>query len=148
MKSLNEVRILGNVTANPEIKETPNGTKVAAFSIATNRKWKDANGNEKEEVEFTAVVAWGSLAEIAEKYVLKGKPILVSGRLKTRNWEDQDGHKRYKTEVILDDLILLGSSGNSSEYPEGLPEATETKKSSKKQPSKIEESINIEDIPF
>jgi single-strand DNA-binding protein len=78
MKSINEVRILGNVTADPEIKATPSGTKVSTFTIATNRKWKDSEGNEKEEAEFSAVVAWGYLAEIAEKHIKKGKPIHVS----------------------------------------------------------------------
>lgn len=71
MKSLNEVRIVGNITAAPEIKETASGTKVATFTIATNRKWKDASGTEKEEAEFTTIVAWGYLAEIAEKFIDK-----------------------------------------------------------------------------
>jgi single-strand DNA-binding protein len=71
MKSLNEVRIVGNITADPEIKETASGTKVATFTIATNRKWKDSSGSEKEESEFTAIVAWGYLAEIAEKFIEK-----------------------------------------------------------------------------
>jgi single-strand DNA-binding protein len=117
MKSLNEVRIVGNITADPEIKETASGTKVATFTIATNRKWKDSSGSEKEEAEFTAVVAWGYLAEIAEKFIEKWKPVHVSWRLRTRTWEHED-RKYFKTEVIADDLILLWTSPKSSAFPE------------------------------
>ena len=121
MKSINEVRILGNVTADPEIKETPSGAKVATFTVATNRKWKDSEGNEKEEVEFTPIVAWGYLADTSERFIVKGKPVHISGRLRTRSWEHED-RKYYKTEVIADDLILLGSGKKSDTYPDDLPD--------------------------
>ncbi|MBP8016738.1 single-stranded DNA-binding protein [Candidatus Gracilibacteria bacterium] len=158
MNSLNKVQLIGNLTADPEIKQTPNGQFVANFSIATNRTWKDTSGTKQEQVEFHNVVLWGRLAEIAQQYIKKGKKVYIEGRLQTRNWEDQTGVKRYKTEVVGENLIMLGSpTGNSTEFTENTYESPisepvlseevspiKTKKTSKKQ----EEEINIEDIPF
>lgn len=100
MSSLNKAQILGNLTANPEIRETPTGVKVATFSVATSSKWKDKNGEAKEETEYHRVVIWGNLAEIVEKYLSKGKKVLVEGKIKTRSWEDDSGIKRYATEIV------------------------------------------------
>lgn len=109
--SLNKVQLIGNLTADPEIKQTPNGQKVSTFSIATNRKWKDASGAIQEETEFHNCVAWRGLADIMEKYTDKGKKVYIEGHLKTRTWDDQAGIKKYKTEIIAEQVILLGTAG-------------------------------------
>ena len=109
--SLNKVQLIGNLTAEPEVRETPNGQKVATFSVATNRKWKDASGMLQEEVEYHNCVAWRGLADIAEQYMHKGKKVYIEGYLKTRSWDDTAGVKRYKTEIVSDNVILLGAPG-------------------------------------
>ena len=155
--SLNKVQIIGNLTAEPEVRETPNGQKVATFSVATNRKWKDASGVLQEDTEFHNCVAWRGLADITEQYMHKWKKVYVEGYLKTRNWEDTAGVKRYKTEIVADNVILLsspagsewGSYGASAGYAapamsDTAPEESRVKKST----PKAEEEISIEDIPF
>ena len=97
---LNKVQIIGNITQDIELKQTPNGQSVCSFSVATNRNWKDANGMRQEQAEFHNLVFWGKLAEIAGEYLQKGKKVYVEGRLQTRNWEAQDGTKRYRTEIV------------------------------------------------
>jgi len=116
MYSLNKAQIIGNVTRDPEVKETSNGKKVAQVGIATNYSWKDKEGAKQEKVEFHNVVFWGSLAEICEKYVKKGSKIYVEGRLETRSWED-NGIKKYKTEIVGEEMILLSSKDSASEAP-------------------------------
>ncbi len=151
--SLNKVQLIGNLTADPEVRETPNGQKVASFSIATNRKWKDQSGVTQEDVEFHNVVAWRWLADLAEQYMTKGKKIYVEGYLKTRTWDDASGVKRYKTEIIADQVILLsngggaGTGGYSSDNSYMSDEAP-ADAAPKRARAKVEEEINIEDIPF
>lgn len=149
--SLNKVQLIGNLTAEPEVRETPNGQKVATFSVATNRKWKDASGMLQEDTEFNNCVAWRGLADIAEQYMHKGKKVYVEWYLKTRNWEDTAGVKRYKTEIVADNVILLSTSG-AAEWSYSAPsasmdEAPEESRVKKSRP-KVEEEISIEDIPF
>lgn len=109
MNSLNKVQLIGNLTANPEVRETPNGQKVATIGVATNRVWKDASGMKQEQTEFHNVVLWRGLAEVAEKWLSKGKKVYVEGYLQTRSWEDQAGVKKYRTEIVGDSLIMLSS---------------------------------------
>lgn len=147
MYALNKVQILGNVTAAPEVKVTTNGSKVAQFSVATNRQWKNKDGEKQEDVEFHNVVLWAALADIAEKYVNKGNKVYVEGRLQTRSWETDDGQKRYKTEIVGENIILLTPKnsegpGDSADVP--APKA-EAKKPTK---PKADDEIKIEDIPF
>ncbi|MBX9808819.1 single-stranded DNA-binding protein [Candidatus Gracilibacteria bacterium] len=148
--SLNKVQLIGNLTAEPEVRETPNGQKVATFSVATNRKWKDASGMLQEEVEYHNCVAWRGLADIAEQYMHKGKKVYVEGYLKTRSWDDTAGVKRYKTEIVSDNVILLSSAGGGKEESgsysaDSVPQEMSAPRKSK---AKAEESISIEDIPF
>lgn len=146
--SLNKVQLIGNLTAEPEVRETPNGQKVATFSVATNRKWKDASGMLQEEVEYHNCVAWRGLADIAEQYMHKWKKVYVEGYLKTRSWDDTAGVKRYKTEIVSDNVILLSSAGGGREessYADAAPTEISAPRKSK---AKAEESISIEDIPF
>jgi len=109
MRDLNKVMLIGNLTRDPEIRTIPSGQSVASFAIATNRSWNDNAGQLQKAVEFTDIVAWGKLAEIASQILKKGRRTYVEGRLQTHNWEGQDGVKKYKTEVIASDLIVLDS---------------------------------------
>ena len=107
MASFNKVILIGNLTADPELKQTQGGTSVCSFSIAVNRKYtKDGNN----ECDFINIVAWRQQAEFVCRYFKKGKPILVCGQLQTRSWTDKDGSKRYATEVIADEVSFVGST--------------------------------------
>ncbi len=107
MRTVNKVILIGNVTRDPLVKETESGKKLAMFSVATNRYYKTADGEQKSEAEFHNCVAWGNLAEKAEQFLTKGKLIYVEGRLKTRPIEKEDGEKIYKTEVVANNIIFL-----------------------------------------
>lgn len=153
MNSLNKVQLIGNVTAKPDIRETPNGQKVATFGIATTRVWKDAAGSKQEQTEFHNVVVWRGLADVVEKYVDKGHKLYVEGYLQTRSWEDQTGAKRYRTEIVIDELIMLTSKGSAtgshkSDDEEEMPEFPEGKPAARKKAPKKDDQIHIEDIPF
>ncbi len=108
--SLNKVMLIGNVGADPEVRyvDSTSGTKVATLRIATTERYRDRDGNQRETTEWHNVVVWRNLADVVEKYVKKGTQIFVEGRLRTRNWEDQTGNRRYVTEVVADNLQLLG----------------------------------------
>jgi len=111
-RSVNKVTLLGHLGKDAETKFTPSGVAVTNFTLATSRRWKDQQSGEwKEETEWHRLVMWRS--ENVSNYLLKGKQIYVEGRLQTRSWEDKDGQKRYTTEVVVDDLILLGGRGDS-----------------------------------
>lgn len=140
--SLNKVQLIGNLSVDPEIKETPNGQRVATFSVATNRKWKDASGMMQEVVEYHNVTAWRGLADLIGQYTSKGKKVYVEGYLQTRSWDDAStGQKRYKTEIVAENIILL--SGND-ESVKNAP-AKQTVRSTL---ANMESDIDIEDIPF
>ena len=155
MANFNKVILAGNLTRDPELRYTPNGQAVASFSVATNRRWTDQNGEKKDAAEFTDVVVWGKLAETVSTYMKKGRRIHVIGRLQTRSWEAQDGSKRSKTEVVATDVTFLDKAAGTPVDYEGVDapapdvepqkEAGQTDKKSKDKP---EEEISIEDIPF
>lgn len=107
--SVNKVIILGNLTKDPELRYSANGNAVANMSIATNRKWKDKQGEVQEEAEFHRLVAYDRIAEVAGEYLEKGRQVYIEGRLKTRKWEDKEGVTRYTTEIVVDSMTLLGS---------------------------------------
>ena len=110
---VNKVILVGNLGRDPEVRSTPSGQPVASFTLATNRKWKDKNGQRQEQTEWHQIVCWGRQAEVAGQYLTKGKQIYVEGRLQTRSWDDkQTGEKRYRTEVICDNFQMLGSKGD------------------------------------
>lgn len=110
---LNKVQIIGRITQDIELRETPNGQSVTTLSIATNRNWTDGQGNKQEQAEFHNVVLWTKLAEIASQYLAKGRKVYIEGRLQTRSWEAQDGTKRYRTEIVGENMIMLDGNGNS-----------------------------------
>jgi single stranded DNA-binding protein len=105
-RDVNKVMLIGNLTRDPELRYTPQGTAVANFTVATNRSWV-ADGVEKEAVDFHNVVSWNKLAELCDQLLQKGTKVYVEGRLQTRNWVGDDGIKRYKTEVNIDEMIVL-----------------------------------------
>lgn len=132
MFSLNRAQIVGNLTRDPEMRYTPNGQAVCSFGVATNRRWKDANGNPQEATEFHNVVAWGKLAEITSQYLKKGQKVYVEGRLQTRTWEGQDGAKRNRTEIVAENFIFL--------TPKGAPTASAETKEAEEFPASAKDS--------
>jgi len=110
--SLNRVQLIGNLTRDPEIKQIPGGSTVATFGVATNFNWTDQSGNKQSKAEFHNVVAWRKLAEICGQFLRKGSKIYVEGRLQTRDWEAEDGTKRYRTEIVADNMIMLDRKGD------------------------------------
>lgn len=118
--SLNKVMIIGNVGREPEMRYTQNGTPVTSFSVAATRRWIAPEGDQREETEWFNVVLWNKLAETASRYVSKGSRIYVEGRLQTRSWEGQDGQKRYRTEIVAQNMILLDSRPKSTGVPEDV----------------------------
>lgn len=153
---LNEVNLIGRITSEVELKQTPNGNMVANFSVATNEQYKDKEGEKRDVATFHNLVVWGKLAEIVGEYGGKGSKVFVKGKLQTRAWDDPNGgSKRYKTEILASSIILLDSRGRDEEQEEEELLGKDTKapaKSSSKTPTKkrasVEEEINIEDIPF
>jgi len=109
MKSVNKVILLGNVTRDPELKTTQTGQSVCTFGLATNRVWKDASGEKQSLPEYHNLVCWGGLAEFCGQNVKKGKPLYAEGYLKTRSWDSPEGAKIFRTEVVLENVVLLGS---------------------------------------
>lgn len=108
MKSVNKVILLGNVTRDPELKATANGQSVATFGLATNRVWKDHTGEKQSLAEYHNLVAWGGLADFCAQSVRKGKPLYVEGYLKTRSWDGPEASKIFRTEIVVENLVLLG----------------------------------------
>ena len=148
---LNKAMIIGRLTRDPEIRTTSNGANVASFSLATNLVWKDSAGNKQEKVEYHNIVAWRKLCDICGQYLKKGMKVYIEGRLQTKTWDDKNGSKQYRTEIVADNMIMLESRGaNSYENaqpataPAPVPAPTAAPAPSIPQ----EEEINIEEIPF
>lgn len=113
---VNKVILVGNLGRDPEIRSTASGQQVASFSVATNRRWRDRDGNRQEQTEWHNVVCFGRQAEVAGQYLTKGRQIFIEGRLQTRSWEDrQSGERKYRTEVICENFQMLGQRGDAGE---------------------------------
>lgn len=145
---LNKAFIIGNLTRDPELKALPSGTKVASFSVATNRFYKDKDGNRQEASEFHNIVAFAKLGELSAQYLKKGSQVYIEGRLQTRSWEGKDGEKKYRTEIVADS-VQFGNrpTGSAGAAPSGnkAAEAPEAPADKIDYPS---EEINPDDIPF
>lgn len=147
--NLNKAFVLGRLTRDPEVRALPSGQNVASFGLATNRVWNDKDGNRQEATEFHNVVLFGRLADVASQYLQKGALCLIAGRIQTRSWDAQDGQKRYRTEIIGEEMQLGPRAGGAE-----TPAATEKKGSSKKKDDKSaldtlsENEVDVEDIPF
>lgn len=167
--SLNRAQIIGNVTRDPEMRQIPGGQTVATFGVATNFTWTDANGQRQEKVEFHNIVAWRKLAEIVGQFVKKGTKVYVEGRLQTREWEGEDGVKRYRTEIVADNVILLDRKGTmidgaatiSGSFEGGVrqqgrvaqrqaasPHVTEDATQMNETAAVATEDVTIDDLPF
>jgi single-strand DNA-binding protein len=139
---LNKAMVIGRLNRDPETKTIPSGQTVTTCSVATNFTWNNQEGQKQERVEYHNIVAWRKLAEIMGQYLKKGSKVYIEGRLQTRSWEDQTGQKKYRTEIIADNMIMLDSAGGSrSEAPAPSDDKAP-------EPSSDEEEINVEDIPF
>lgn len=163
-RSLNRVQLIGNLTRDPELRYTPSGAAVCSFGIATNRSWTTDTGEKREEVDFHNIVAWRKLAEICSQYLGKGRKVYVEGRLTTRSWTGQDGQQKSRTEVVIEDMIMLDSKSGvpagegeqkfqrAAVKPKGEGEqAVKDKKQNIEQEKKAEieeEEVPPEDIPF
>ena len=110
-RSVNKAIIVGNLGNDPEVRTTPNGARVATLSVATNRRWASRTGEMQEETQWHRIIAWSKLAEIVEQYLKKGDRVYVEGRIQYRQWEDQSGQKRYMTEIVANDMVMLGGRG-------------------------------------
>jgi single-strand DNA-binding protein len=151
-RSLNQVTLMGNLTRDPELRQTPNGGNVCSFSLALNRSYRDANGEWQEATDYVDIVAWGPLGERVSQYLSKGRRCLVQGRLQSRSWE-QEGQKRSKVEVLANDVTFLdGRNDSSNEAQDEEPKVTTTKHKKNTKDVVIEdvsdEPINLDDIPF
>lgn len=107
-RGLNKVMLIGRLGRDPEMRYTPSGRPVTTFSLATSRTWNTSEGERRTETEWFTIVAWGSLAEICKQYLVKGQQVYVEGRLQTRHWDDNDGNKHSATEIVANEMIMLG----------------------------------------
>lgn len=157
-RSLNQVNLMGNLTRDPELRQTPNGQNVCSFSLALNRSYKDSSGEWQEATDYIDIVAWGPLAERVAQYLSKGRRCLVVGRLQSRSWE-QDGQKRSKVEVLANDVTFLdsrggGEGGSGGEFDQTAKPASKPAPSKKVKEDDVQiedigdEPINLDDIPF
>lgn len=156
--SLNRAQVIGNLTRDPELRTIPSGTAVCGFSVATNAVWTDSGGQKQERVEFHNIVCWSRMAEIAGQYLRKGSKVYVDGRLQTRDWTGDDGVKRYRTEIIAENLIILDSKSGAVNAPisfverkqagikEGKEDQVEDFEDKKKQEK--DEEVTVDDLPF
>src|ERR1035437_5301563 len=132
-RSLNRVQLIGNLTRDPELRYTPQGTAVCSFSVATNRNWTTDTGEKKDEVEFHRILAWAKLAELCSQFLVKGRKVFVEGRLTTRSWTAQDGTQKQTTEIVISDMILLDSRKTGEQAEGSAPEESAEEDSSAKQ---------------
>ena len=155
--NLNKAIIIGRVTQDPESRTTPQGQTVANFSIATNRNWTDQSGQKQEKVEFHNIVAWRKLAEICGQYLKKGQLVMIEGRIETRSWEDKDGVKKYRTEIVAENM-QMGPKAGSSQAPQDAPTGASTKQEEPEEELPVvdaddgggekKQEIDPKDIPF
>lgn len=161
-KSLNKVMLIGNLTRDPEMRYTPQGTAVCTFGVATNRSWTAESGEKKEEADFHNIVAWNKLAEICAQLLKKGRKVYVEGRLSTRSWQGQDGTQKQRTEVVINDMVVLDRKEGAGEAidipepgvepqvsPDEIPAKSVEKKGKKdKEEDAKDDEPGEEDIPF
>lgn len=135
--NLNKAMIIGNLTRDPELRSTPSGQNVASFSVATNLTWTDQSGQQQKKTEFHNIIAWRKLADICGQYLKKGSKVYIEGRLQTTDWTGQDGVKRYRTEIVVENMIMLDNRGGNNSGGDNFPSQPEQ-----------EEEIQVENIPF
>lgn len=150
--SLNRVQLIGNLTRDPEVKQIPGGQTVATFGMATNASWTDASGEKHDKTEFHNIVAWRKLAEICGQFLRKGSKVFIEGKLQTRDWEAEDGTKRYRTEIVAENMIMLdrkGGEGGDYEPPmRNAPADDGEPAGAKTSAAPAEGDVSIDDLPF
>ncbi len=144
--NLNKAMIIGNVTRDPELKNTPSGQSVVSFSVATNLIWNDQSGQQQKKTEFHNIIAWRKLAEVCAKYLRKGSKVFIEGRLQTTDWTGNDGVKRYRTEIVAENMIMLDGRNNSSNPSTDNRNHSEEIIEIPEEPG--DEEIRVENIPF
>ena len=147
MAGVNKVILIGNLGRDPELRRTANGSSVVSFSLATTERYNDKNGERQDRTEWHNIVAWGKLGELANQYLKKGCSAYIEGRLTTRSWDDKDGNKRYKTEIVANQIQFLGGSGDSGPSTFSAP-ASADEKSAQNDAVLEPESIVEDDLPF
>ena len=143
--------IIGNLTRDPELRNTPSGQSVASFGVATNLVWTDQSGQQQKKTEFHNVIAWRKLAEVCAKYLHKGSKVYIEGRLQTTDWTGQDGIKRYRTEIVAENMIMLDNKGGAGPNDNfSSPRGNSTSEPTIEIPEEPldEEEIRVENIPF
>lgn len=156
VRSLNKVMLIGNLTRDPNLRYTPNGTAVCSFGLATNRTWTPAEGGEKQErVEYHNIVAWSKLADICGQLLHKGDKVYVEGRLQTRDWKGEDGTERKTTEVVIDNMISLRSArggqgdDNYGDYSDDAGAPAQSSSKSSTPSDDVDEVEDVaDDVPF
>ncbi len=147
--SVNKAILVGNVGKDPEVRYLEGGTSVASFSLATSEVYKNKSGEKVTQTEWHNIVAWRHLAELAEKYITKGKQLYIEGRITNRTWDDKDGIKRYTTEIVANSIQMLGRKGDENNEGQGsksvAPKSDDTKAT---EPEFSEESNEEDDLPF
>jgi single-strand DNA-binding protein len=155
-KSLNKVQLIGNLTRDPELRYTGNGTAVCSFGLATNRSWTTDTGEKKEDPEFHNILAWNKLAELCSQYLAKGRKAYVEGRLSTRPFTGKDGQQHQRTEVVIEDMIILDSKGagqgagegkGKAAKPAAKQNAAEEKAAATKETDAVDD-VSPDEIPF
>jgi single-strand DNA-binding protein len=144
---VNRVMLVGRLGKDPEMRYTPSGTPTTNFSVATDERWKDQNGERQRRTEWHNIVAWSKLAEICKQYLSKGRLVCIEGRIQTREWDDRDGNKRRTTEIVASDMRMLGPRNGESVEGETVA-VGETSESAAKRSEKKELEITDDDIPF
>ncbi len=144
MASVNKVILIGNLGKDPEVRHLEGGVTKVSFPLATSESYKDKSGNKIEHTEWHNIILWRGLAEVAEKYLKKGNSVFIEGKIKTRTWEDKDGNKRYSTEIIADNMTLLGGK----ESGEGQPQNTSVNSAPEPAPNPTSSGNTTDDLPF
>jgi single-strand DNA-binding protein len=146
--NLNKAMVIGNLTRDPELRNTPSGQTVASFSVATNLVWTDQSGQQQKKTEFHNIIAWRKLADICAKYLHKGSKVFIEGRLQTTDWTGQDGVKRYRTEIVTENMIMLDAKG-ATPMGGGMPSSNSSEATIEIPEESIDdEEIRVENIPF
>lgn len=146
--NLNKAMVIGNLTREPELRNTAGGQSVASFSVATNLIWTDQSGQQQKKTEFHNIIAWRKLAEICSKYLHKGSKVYIEGRLQTTDWTGQDGVKRYRTEIVAENMIMLDNKGGSASPSFGGQNSSNDEVIEVPEEVIDDEEIRVENIPF
>jgi single-strand DNA-binding protein len=148
MAGVNKAILIGNLGKDPELRYTPGGQPTASFSLATTDRWTDKNGQKQERTEWHNIVAWGKLAELVNQYLKKGRSAYVEGRIATRSWDDRDGNKKYRTEIVANQIQFLGGGPGQSSGGDAVHDAPESASKAGGEPPADAGAVVEENLPF